>query len=243
MKTIIDTELFNSEAIQSEASSIFETAIGIMSMDPIAAIKAVKEINQMPIRVRDSIFLESLKMYLINLNKDKSDGSEHIVNNLQKFSEVLAEVTPNEDAQYIGNPDRMREYSKRIIKVLDDCGTIQKAIYIANLSRALANRLIDKNCFFKLCQCIRILTDEDLLLLKKYIPKDIINDDEMYIDDFRGVGLLYEVDGGFAYSKRAYDLVNYALDYENGICVPDSFPDRQVLSVASMEEAKSYIGI
>lgn len=240
---MIDTELLNSEAIQSEASNILETAISIMSMDPTAAINAVKEIYQMPIRVRDSIFLESLKIFLINLNTDKSDGSEQIVNNLQKFSEVLAEVTPNEDAQYIGNPDRMREYSKRIIKVLDDCGTIQKAIYIANVSRALANRLIDKNCFFKLCQCIRILTDEDLLTLKNYIPKDIIDDDEMCIDDFRGVGLLYEVDGGFAYSKRAYDLVNYALDYEKGVRVPDSFPNRQVLSVASTEEAKSYLGI
>ena len=237
------TTLLQTESIKNEVPRIFETAIGVFNMDPIAAIEAVKDLYQMPLRVRDNIFLESLETYLENLNEITLDDSDHMVNNLQKFSEVLAELTPNEEAHYIGDPDRVREYSKRVIKVLDDCASTQKAIYIANLSRALANRLIDKNSFFKLCKCVRTLTDEDLLLLKSSIPNGVIDYEVMVIDDFRSVGLMYEINGGFAYSKRAYDLVEYALDYERGVHTPDSFPSRLVTSVATKEDVERFLGI
>lgn len=46
------------------------------------------------------------------------------------------------------------EAIKRIVKLIDDCGTIQKAVYLANISRGLAKHEIDKMVVFKLGQCI-----------------------------------------------------------------------------------------
>ena len=50
--------------------------------------------------------------------------------------------------------------------------------------------------------------------------------DEDYVDDYRALGLLYETDEGFSYSKRAFELKKYALCYETHIEIPDSFPPK-----------------
>lgn len=52
-----------------------------------------------------------------------------------------------------------------------------------------------------------MLTEEEFLLLKENIGDEIVTEDGEYIDDFRGLGLMYEVDGGFAYSQRVFRLL------------------------------------
>ena len=124
----------------------------------------------------------------------------------------------------------------RIVKLIDDCGTVQKAVYLANISRAFAKHEIDKRLFFKLGQCIRMLTEEDLLFLRENIKEGIVSGEGDYIDDFRGVGLMYEVDTGFAYSKRAFQLLRYALNYEGNISIPEKFPERNVFTAITEDE-------
>ena len=109
---------------------------------------------------------------------------------------------------------------------MDDCGTIQKTYYTACFARAVRNKGIDSNMFFKLSHCIRSLTEEDFLLLKKSITTNVIDSDEDYIEDFRALGLMRDVDGRFAYTKRAFELNKYALDYEGKVEIPDHFPER-----------------
>lgn len=134
---------------------------------------------------------------------------------------------------YVGDVERLHEYSKRIIKLIDDWGTVQKVVYLANISRAFADYQIKKRELFKLAQCVRMLTEEELLFLKENISDEIVTEDGEYIDDFRGLGLLYEVDGGFAYSQRAFRLLKYVLEYERGISIPESFPERTMMSAIS----------
>lgn len=117
-------------------------------------------------------------------------------------------------------------YAKRLIKLIDDCGTKQKAYYLACLARALLSKQIDTQKFFQLSRCIRNLTEEDLLFLSERIEPGNISRDEDYVDDYRALGLIYETDEGFSYSKRAFELKKYALCYETHIEIPDSFPPK-----------------
>ena len=49
--------------------------------------------------------------------------------------------------------------------------------------------------------------EEDLLFFIPNISNKIIAEDGEYIDDFGGLGLIYEVGGGFAYSQRAFRVL------------------------------------
>ncbi|MFQ7157796.1 MAG: hypothetical protein ACLRQR_13790 [Merdimonas faecis] len=44
--------------------------------------------------------------------------------------------------------ERLHEYSKRIIKLIDGFGNVQKAVYLANVSRAFVGHQINKREFF-----------------------------------------------------------------------------------------------
>lgn len=81
----------------------------------------------------------------------------------------------------------------------------------------------------RVAQCIRMLTEEDLLFLRENVKEGIIDGDGDYVDDFRGLGLMYEVEGGFSYSPRAFKLLGHALDYEGKVNIPEKFPERNVL--------------
>ena len=103
---------------------------------------------------------------------------------------------------------------------------LAKAYYLACLARALLSKQIDTQKFFQLSRCIRNLTEEDLLFLSERIEPGNISRDEDYVDDYRALGLIYETDEGFSYSKRAFELKKYALCYETHIEIPDSFPPK-----------------
>ncbi len=225
----------SSESVKITTKELLQKILDILGLDPSNVIDIIKQIKELPSAVRDDIFFESLQAYILKLNNYDSEKKAFIEDNLHKMSVRLAEATPNEKSEYEGNPDKLHEYSKRIVKLIDDCGTVQKAVYLANISRALAEKELNTRDFFKLGQCIRMLTEEDLLFLKKNIREGTMNDIE-YIDDFRGLGLMYEIDGGFAYSLKAFYLLKYGLDYEGNVHIPEKFPERNIISFAGNDE-------
>ena len=245
MDTIITTkQTFTSDTVRTTGIGLLHSFLNaLINMDPMAAIEFINEVRKSPATVRDDIFFECFEAYILNLNAFNDEKREFVENNLKKMAEVFAEVSPNGEANYTGNPNKLREYAKRIIKLIDDCGTIQKAVYLANISRAFANKDLDLRSFFKLSQCIRMLTEEDLLLLKNTISTGIIDGNNDYIDDFRSQGLIYEVEGGFAYSKRAFLLLKYALSYETVVQIPDKFPDRTKQETATEEQIGEILNI
>ncbi len=215
-----------SDSAEDTTGEIFKDAVGALQKDPISAWSLIKNMKNLPSTLRDSIFMECLQVFLLNSYTFDLEKQEFVGDNLISLTVALAEASPNQEAGYAGNPEALREYAKRIVKLIDDCGTIQKAYYIACLTRAIRSHSIDTTKYFKLCHCIRNLTEEDLLFLKSHISKNIITTDEDYIDDFRALGLLKDVDDGFAYTKRAFELKKYALDYEGNVVMPETFPER-----------------
>lgn len=228
--------IISAEIVKATANDIYYNVLDIFSCDPVAAVNFVKKVKNFPSTIRDEIFFECFEAYILNLNKYNYEKKEFMEDNLKKMAAALAEVSPNQEVEYEGNPSKLREYSKRILKLIDDCGTVQKAVYLSNISRAFIKQEIDKRLFFKMGQCIKMLTEEDLLFLTKNITEGTISSAGDYVDDFRSQGLLYEVDAGFSYSKRAFQLLKYALNYEGNVHIPKSFPVRNAWSIAKDED-------
>ena len=186
-----------------------ELVAAIAGGDILALGKLIKDIFDTPYFVREQIFWQNFIDYLDNACEDEGD--------LRILSQKLAED---------GNS---YENAKRIIKIIDDVGTKKKALYVSNLTRACCMGNISVSKFFKLSQCIVGLTDEDLVFLCDNISQKKIDTDEEYIDDFRNCGLLKEVEGGFVYTKRAYELKKYSLWYGHNVEIPQ-IPERQMIS-------------
>lgn len=226
----------SSETMKVTTKDFYNNILDIFSLDPVSVLCRIKEIKNLPSTIRDGIFFECFEAYILNLNEYDYEKKEFVGDNLKKMAILLAEISPNAESDYAGDPQKLYQYSKRIVKLIDDCGTIQKAVYLANISRAFAKHEIDKRLFFKLGQCIRMLTEEDLLFLCENIKEGIIGESDDYIDDFRGLGLMYEVNAGFAYSKKAFQLLKYALNYEGKMSIPSKFPARNMIAAVTKDE-------
>ncbi|SFP39538.1 hypothetical protein SAMN04487928_101231 [Butyrivibrio proteoclasticus] len=237
-------KIVKSDTIIVEAGTFVENAIGVFTKDPAAILATVQQIRSLPFTIRDGIFWENFYAFLTHVyDFDENTGTlrDH---NRKKLAELLAEQTPNEEAEYEGSPDKLRENAKRLIKLIDDASTVQKAVYYANLARAALNMKITRNLFFKLCNCVRYLTEEDLIFLIDDIQKTgtaTIEDDRDTIDDFRAVGILMEVDGGFSYTQRAIDLVKFGLMYEKDVKILGEVQQRQMTgTVSDVDVAKMF---
>lgn len=219
------------ENVGDLGNSLLLMAMSILTKDPVGGISEFFSSVHSAGTLRDAIFLDSFKHFLSNLYMDKQNILVDM--NIKAFSEVLAEASPNRKSGYQGNPRLLEEYAKRLIVVIDECGTIKKSEYIANLGRAVINGVVDTATFFRLCRCVVNLTEEDLAFIRDNVSEDKIETDEEYIDDFRALGLLKEVDGGFDYTKRAFQLKKFALDYEGNTKIPETFRERQIMAVAT----------
>ena len=211
--------------------SILKDVIGVFMHDPNAAWSLAEDLKRLPSTIRDEIFLDCLETFILNSYDFNKETNRFEENNLQSLAVALAEASPNADAGYHGDPEKLTEYAKRLIKLIDDCGTKQKAYYLACLARALLSKEIDTRKFFQLSRCIINLIEEDLLFLSKRIKPGNISRNEDYVDDYRALGLIYETDEGFSYSMRAFELKKYVLCYENHPEIPDSFPQKHEPSV------------
>lgn len=231
------TNLLKSKVLINEKKSFIDNAIGVFTKDPVSVMKLFEEIRTFPSRIRDEIYWENFETYLFHVYDYDKEKSILVNKNKKELSVLLAEATPNQDADYPGNPEHLREGAKRLVKLLDDAGTKQKSVYYANLTRAALNDYITRDKFFKLCKCISELTEEDICRFISHIQKtgtNTIKDDFDFIDDFRSVGLLKEVYGGFAYTNRAFELLKYGFKYEEDVKIPDGIQERMMVGPGRM---------
>ncbi len=239
-------EIIKSETAKNEVVELVENVIGIFLKDPVAAIKTIKQFKELPSTLRMGLYWEHFFEYLINVYDYDNQSGMIYDNNMKKFSELLADQTPNSESGYEGNIIQLRENAKRIIKLIDDASTIQKSVYYANLTRAALNDRISRAKFFKLCNCIKFLTEEDLLFFIddiQIMKAGTITEDRESIDDFRAVGLLLEVDGGFSYTQRAFDLYNFGLKYDEKSLACENIQSRLVLTETKSEDIEKLFSV
>ncbi|MEY8482596.1 hypothetical protein AALD74_12185 [Lachnospiraceae bacterium 48-21] len=221
----------STDVAKTTAWGTVKSLVGIFQKDPVAAFELLSSIKGNTLSLTDQIFIENLQAFLFHLNEVDVDKQTYLEDGMKRFSEALADASPNVEAGYGGNQKKLHEYGKRILKAIDDCGTEQKALFLANISRALANHIISKKEYFKFIQCIRMLTEEDLEFISQNISDKTITTDEDYIDDFRALGLMKEVEDGFVYTERAFQFVNAAIRYESPVDVPEHIAQRNIMQM------------
>lgn len=199
---------------KEDTKRLLDKAIDILDIRPLKIVDFLNEIGKQITGINDSLFWNGFQEYILSLLEYNSCGGNYKEENLRKFKEALAEATPNLAANYYGNQERLREYYIRIIKIINECSTETKAVYLANLSRAFSDRMFGVNDYFKLSRCIQYLTEEDLLFLKNKITEEVVNEEGDYYEDFQSQGLMSLRAGGYIYTMRAFMLRNYSLAYE-----------------------------
>lgn len=158
-----------SNTVQENGKTIFGKLLEIFMSGPTAALSLALDLKALPLTIRDSIFLECLETYILNSYQFNEETSQFETQYLESFAVALADASPNPAGDYEGSDEQLIEYAKRLIKLIDDCGTKQKTYYLACMTRALLSKQIDRCKFFQLSRCIRSLTEEDLLFLCGHI--------------------------------------------------------------------------
>lgn len=159
MENMLDKALkvARSDTVKASGKTLFKDIIGILMYDPNAAWSMLEDVKKLSSTIRDGFFFECLETYILYSYRYNEETNQFESENLQSLAEALADASPNTEANYEGRPDKLNEYAKRLIKLIDDCGTKQKARYIASLTRALLSKQIDTQKFFQLSRCIRNL--------------------------------------------------------------------------------------
>ena len=196
--------------ITSEAQNLFELLVMFFSKDPVGAISKIKDILNESKSISDALFWNNFVHFLENGSFD--------YDKLRKLSSRLEENGDN------------RGSAVKIVQAINKVDEPIKAKYIAKLTQSLINDNIDRVQYFRLVQVVNRLIGNDLEYIANNVEAVKFNlADEEYVDDFISCGIIMSVDGGFAYTKRAYDLVEYGIRSGHSLRRPTSLPERQIM--------------
>lgn len=123
-----------------------------------------------------------------------------------------------------------RENAISIIKAIDSVESEKKARHLANLTQSVINSEIDVKLYMRLIHVSKQLIEEDISFLATNITKEMFVDNP-HLDDFFAYGLIRGVDGGYVYTERAWDLVQYGISRGHDVNRPDEIPKRTVFAI------------
>lgn len=103
-----------------------------------------------------------------------------------------------------------KSHALMIIKSIDDIESEEKARCLANLTQSVILSQIDINKYLRLIHTCKLLIAEDLKYIADNISGATILDDE-HLDDYITYGIMRAVDGGYVYTERAHDLMEFGI--------------------------------
>lgn len=208
MNDLIIDEL--KESILPDGDNVMEILVSFITKDPAVFIKEIKRIISTPTSIKDALFWNNFLNFL-------SEG-RFSYEMLRKFSEKLEEEGDS------------RSSAIKIVESISKIDEPIKARYIANLTQSLINGQIDRLNYFRLINTINSLIGDDLQYIADNIEHSgtILND--KHIDDFVSAGIMRNVEGGYYYTERAYDLVEFGIRKGHNIKRPSHIPDRMIFS-------------
>ena len=121
----------------------------------------------------------------------------------------------------------------------------RKAKYISWLTLSVIDNGSDMDFdkYFRLVKAIENFIYADLVYLSENVENVTIDLNNSHIDDFLANGMIYRIDGGFAYTDKAYDLVEYGIKRGHSIRRPKEKPERQIIEMATDEDAIDFTGM
>lgn len=119
----------------------------------------------------------------------------------------------------------------------------RKAKYISWLTLSVIDNDMDFDKYFRLVKAIENFVYADLVYLSENVENVTIDSNNSHIDDFLANGMIYRIDGGFAYTDKAYDLVEYGIKRGHSVRRPEEKPERQIIEMATDEDAIDFTGM
>lgn len=208
MNDLIVDEL--KESILPDGDNIIEILVGFITKDPVVFIKEIKRMISMPTSVKDALFWNNFLNFL-------SEG-KFSYEMLHKLSEKLEE---EEDS---------RSSAIKIVESISKIDEPIKARYIANLTQSFINGQIDKLNYFRLVNTINSLIGDDLRYIADNVEYSGTIISDLHIDDFVSTGIMRNIEGGYCYTERAYDLVEFGINKGHNIKRPGHIPERMIIS-------------
>lgn len=209
------------EVMIPEGDNILEIITGFMTKDPAIFLKEIKKMMEKPICISDILFWNNFRNFIIE--------GKFNYNMIRRISEKLA------------NEGDSRESAVKIVESIRKIDEPIKAKYIANLTNSLVNGLIDKVKYFRLVNVIGSLPGVDLLYVSEHIEYSGVVNDESPIEEFLAVGIMRIVKGGYAYTEKAYDLVEYGIRLGDDVSRPKEILPRLVMTEVTDQDIDDII--
>lgn len=198
------------QVLNQNKAEILDLIIDVLFGGSSDKLKLLGDVLLKDGRVSDLIFWNNFQMFLKEGNFD--------VTILRKFSERLEEH---------GNKEG---YGIAIIKAIDDVESDEKARCLANLTQSVINSEITVEDYFRVIHTSKQLIREDLEFLSRSITAETFLDNE-YLDDYLVNGLIKQVDGGYVYTDRAWDIVEHGICKGHKVNRPNKIKEREVFSI------------
>ena len=101
-----------------------------------------------------------------------------------------------------------KENATSIVYTVNRIDDPRKEKYISWLTLSVRDNDMDFDKYFRLVKAIENFVYADLVYLSENVENVTIDSNNSHIDDFLANGMIYRIDGGFAYTDKAYDLVD-----------------------------------
>lgn len=196
--------------------TLLEALINCFAQNPVDFGKNIIELMHQTKSIPDMILWNNFYLFLQEGNFDYDI--------LRKLAVKLEES---------GNK---QENAACIVYTLNRIDDSRKAKYISWLTLSVIDKDFEFDMYFRLIKVIENLVYSDLIYLSENVENVIIDSSDAHIDDFLANGLIYSIDGGFAYTDKSYDLVEYGIRRGHSIRRPKEKPERQVLAVTTKDD-------
>lgn len=197
----------DNEILNPVTNNILDMIIDILFGGTTDKLKLLKKVLMEDGRISDIYFYNNFCMFLKSGKFKKED--------LRKLSGILEEF---------GNK---KTHAMMIIKSIDDIESEEKARCLANLTQSVINSEIDINKYFRLMHTLKLLIAEDLKYIDTNISGKTLLSDE-HLDDYLIAGIMRPVDGGYVYTERAHDLMEFGIARGHGYTRPKQIKQRPI---------------
>lgn len=198
--------LLQSKEFKNNSKDFTKKLISASTGDIVATAEALHFILKSPMFFREQLFWEKFSMFLNGVFIGEEDKL--------KLSEIFAD---NEEKE---------EYSRRIIKVIDDIDSLEKTKIIINLTRSLLLEFINKSDYYRLINVVKLTMIEDLKYLNRNIRKtNLKNDIHIQFLEQNNLVIQTVISGGdfnnasddneYEFTQLAHMLDKFGLDYSN----------------------------
>lgn len=194
-------DIVTSKAVHEVSLSLTSDYYDAINGDIMAIARIIYTLASGAMTLSENIFWGKFESFL--------NGADMSEDELATFCKILSE------------DGTKQENITRVIDTIDKIDIQSKALFLANASRCLSAKMIDRPLYFRFCHILKNSLYEDLLFLRENVlsGKDFPYDDT--IQGLLNIGLMYQRnDEAYAFTPLAKDFDKYVVSYNNDARYP-----------------------